>query len=101
MGRLPEPDDVDIVVDGRNSDPESLRETTEYIKAYKSRPEYAEEVREAKRILDAFRLNSPNYTPPDPDALLEEWKRTAEELKKRGLNGSPESAIGLEANESR
>jgi hypothetical protein len=103
MGRLPEPDDVDIVVDGRNPDPDSHRMTVEFIEQYKQRPGYAEELREAKRILESLKANSKNYVELDPDALLEQWKRTAEELKRRGVgvNGSPESTVGLEANEGR
>jgi hypothetical protein len=103
MGLMPEPDGVDFVVEGGDTDPESIRETIEFIKQYKQRPGYAEELREAKRILESLKANSKNYVELDPDALLEQWKRTAEELKRRGIgvNGSSESAVGLDANEDR
>jgi len=87
MGRLPEPEDLDIVVDGRDSDPESLRETSEFIRAYKSRPEYADEIREARRILDAIKINSTDYGMTDPAALLEHWKRCVEDLTRDDQEG--------------
>jgi hypothetical protein len=80
MGKLPEPDDVDIFVGGGDPDPESIRETVEYIKEYKKRPEYAEEVREARRILDSLKIDAQAYGMPDPAALLDHWKRCVEDL---------------------
>jgi hypothetical protein len=99
MARLPEPDDVDIVVEGGDTDPESIRQTIEFIEEYKRRPGHADKVRRAKRFLEDLRASSKGYVTPDPDALLEQWKANAEELKRRGANGSPEPAIGLEATE--
>jgi hypothetical protein len=96
---LIEPDDVDIVVDGRDSDPDSHRKTVEFIEEYKNRPEFAELSARAKLFLEELRANPKGYVIPDPDALLEQWKLCAEELKRRGANGSPEPAIGLEATE--
>ena len=101
MGLLPETDDVDIVVDGRDSDPDSLKETAEFIKAYKSRPEYAEEVRKAREILDALRVNTKGYKFPDPAELLAQWHRTVAEIKQKGLNGSAEPEVASESTESR
>jgi hypothetical protein len=97
----PEPDDVDFVVEGGDTDPESIQETIEYVKAYKSRPEHAEEVREAKRILESLGINTNDYGIPDPAELLAHWHRTVAELEGRGLNGSPESEVGSESAESR
>jgi hypothetical protein len=98
MGRLPEPDDVDIVVDGRDSDPASHQETIDFIKQYKQRPGYAEELREAKETLEALRINSPNYQAIDPAELLAQWQRTVEEIKRAE---SQETAVSGESTESR
>jgi hypothetical protein len=87
MSRLPEPDDVDIIVDGRNSDPDSIRETIEYIEEYKRRPGYAAEVEQAKRILDSLKLNSKGDPMPDPAALLDHWRRCVADLTKEERNG--------------
>ncbi len=98
MGRLPEPDDVDIVVDGRDYDPASHQETMEFIKQYKSRPEYAEELRQAKETLETLRRNSPNYQAIDPAEFLIQWHRTVEELKR---GDSEETVVSGESAEGR
>ena len=87
MGRLPEPDDVDFVVEGGDSDPESVRETIEYVKEYKRRPEHAAEVEEAKRILESLKINSQDYGMDDPAALLEHWRRCVADLTRDDRNG--------------
>jgi hypothetical protein len=104
MPRVPEPDDVDIVVDGRDADPDSIRETIEYIKEYKSRPGYADELEEARAILDSLRINSNDYGMADPADLLAHWRRCVEDLQRHGRdesNGSPAPAIEAESNEGR
>jgi hypothetical protein len=98
MGRLPEPDEVDIIVDGRDYDPASHQETIEFIKQYKSRPEYAAELQQAKETLEALRMNSPNYQPVDPAELLAQWHRRVEELKQRE---SQQTVVSGESTESR
>ena len=75
MGEIFEPDDVDFVVAGGDSDPASVQETIEYIKEYKRRPEHAEEVRKAKEILESLKLRFSDYGVGDPESLLEHWKR--------------------------
>ncbi len=94
MGRLPEPDDVDIVVDGRDYDPASHQETIDFIKARKSRPEYAEEIREAYRILESLGMNTSKFGDPDPGGLLAQWRRNVEEIKRRV---SQETAVSGES----
>lgn len=89
MPRLPEPDDVDIIVDGRESDPESIRDTIEYIKNYKNRPEYAAEREAARAIFDSVRINSKGQGMDDPEALLEHWRKCAADLTKDLQNGHP------------
>jgi hypothetical protein len=80
MGTLPEPDDVDFVVSGGDSGPESLRETAEFIERYKRRPEYRSEVERAKAILDSLGIDPTTYGMDDPLALLDHWRRCVEDL---------------------
>ncbi len=93
MGRLQEPDDVDFVVEGGDSDPESIRQTIEFIKEYKQRPGYADEVREANKILESLKINSTEYGIPDPDALLEHWKKCVEDLTRDDHDGQANGVL--------
>jgi len=80
MGKLREPDDVDFVVTGGDSDPKSLQETIDLIQEYKQRAEYAAEVQQAKTILDALGMDCKAYGMDDPEALLKHWKRCVSDL---------------------
>ena len=80
MGKLPEPDDVDFIVAGGDSDPKSLQETIDFIREYKDREEYAAEVQQAKTILDALGIDCREYGMDDPNALLDHWKRCVSDL---------------------
>lgn len=84
MGSLPESEDVDFFVEGGDSDPDSVRETVEFVKEYKRRPQHAAEVLEAKRILDSLKINSKDHGMEDPAALLEFWRRTVADLSRDG-----------------
>ncbi len=59
------------MVNGGDPDSESIWEMIEHIKEDTSRPEYADEIREARKILDALEIKSPGYRMPDAAALLE------------------------------
>ena len=88
MEKLPEIDDeVDIIVSDEGSTPDSLREAVEFIKEYKSRPEYAEESKEARAILDALRINSKDYGIDDPAVLLDHWRACVADLAREEKDG--------------
>lgn len=80
MATFQEPDDVDFVVEGGETDPEALRETAGFIKAYKQRPEYAEESRRAEEVLSRLGIRAEEYGIDDPGGQLEHWRRCAEDL---------------------
>jgi hypothetical protein len=75
MAKQPDPDDVDLIIDGRNTDPEALRETAADIAAYKARPEYAAEAARAQAILDSIPIEDRPLGRANPQELLEHWRR--------------------------
>lgn len=93
MGRLPEPEDVDIIVSGTDSTADSLRATIEFIKAYKSREGYAEESKEARAILDALGIHPKDYRMDDPEQLLDHWRRCVADLTEVERNGKREGEL--------
>ena len=90
MGTLPEPDNVDFIVDGADEDPALLRETQEFIQSSRARPDYAVEVAELKAKLTALGIDTANFVISDPYKLWDHWKRCVAELlldPKREGNG--------------
>jgi hypothetical protein len=88
MGTLHEPDDVDFVVAGGDSSPESVREALEFIRKDKARPEYAAELQEAMRKLAAIGIDTTTFgTSEDPGGFREYWRRTVEELRDERQSG--------------
>jgi hypothetical protein len=87
MKPLPEPDDVDFIVSGGDSDPKSIQETIEFIRDYKSRPGYANEVEAANQLLATLGIDPEKYGMDDPKALLDHWKRCVDQLAKDSPNG--------------
>jgi hypothetical protein len=58
MSNRPEPDDVDLFVEGVELDARSAIETARTFEELKKRPDYPLEVGEAKRILDTLGINT-------------------------------------------
>jgi hypothetical protein len=95
----PEPDDIDFVVAGHDSDPESIGATIEFVKALKSRPEHAEQVREALRTLESLGIDTSEFgIADDPGGYLAQWQKTREALEQRKV---PESVVVGKSGESR
>ena len=88
MNNFLDTDDVDEIIDGRNTTTEDLRATADVIAAYKAQPEYAAEVARATAILDAIPIEAQPFATADPEALLEHWRRCVAELTG---GGSPPS----------
>ena len=80
MNRLSEPHDVDFTIGDSECEPLDANETLRVIEEYKSRPEYLEELQEAKRILSAIRIDSRSYGVPDAKALLDHWRMCGADL---------------------
>ncbi len=82
MPTFREPDDVDFIVAGGDSSPESIQETIEFIRRDKARPGYEEEVAESKRLLESIGIDTVTYGLPDPQVTLERLKQIQEDARR-------------------
>jgi hypothetical protein len=82
MGKIPEPDDVDLFVGDIEieQDANGSAATEEFIEEYKKRANYHVEVEEAQSILAALGINAREYGMPNAQSLLAHWNRCVAEL---------------------
>ena len=82
MTKIPEPDDIELIVRGREHNSVSSSETARLIEEYKKRPDYDFEVAAAEEILASLGVDARDYSMSDAKSLLDHWKRCVAELRK-------------------
>jgi hypothetical protein len=82
MGKLTEPDDVDLFVGGVEPDAKAAEETARLIEECKKHPDYLRRAASAKQSLAAVGISPPDYGLPDAASLLDHWRRCVADLTK-------------------
>jgi hypothetical protein len=82
MGKISEPDDVDLFIGGVQPDAEASAVTARFIEEYKKRPDYHIEAEEAERILAGLGIKVQDYGMNDAQSLLVHWRRCVADLMK-------------------
>jgi hypothetical protein len=98
MGKLTEPDDVDIFVGGVQPDAAASAETERFIDEYKKRPDYLLKAEAAEQILAAIGIKAPDYGMPDAVSLLEHWRTCVADLAEADAGQANESRMDKDDN---
>lgn len=80
MDKRTNSDEIDVFVEGVESDPRVLSETSRFIAHHKQRPAYQAELEEARKILADAGIDPSDDGMPDAKSLLDHWHRCIADL---------------------